>query len=101
MASNGSERVNDKVSIHGSNWHALPLAEGSPDYRSAHVMVSNDLNESGGSQEWNARDFGGYDKDGMNVTQNREPAFAEAKSWDENCRERKIGNSLGGKDVFH
>lgn len=75
----------------------------------------NGLNESGGSQEGSGRDSGDSDwSDGMKdsprnfgrasrdgnrisaLSQDRERAVAEAKSWGENLRERKKGNALGG-----
>jgi serine/threonine protein kinase len=116
----GSNRRNDKVSRHGSNLHAPPLAEASPDRRIARVRDLNGLNDSGGSQEGSCRDSGDSDwSDGMRysprnigrgsrdgkrilaVTQDREQAIAEAKSWGGNWREKKRGNALGGTYGFH
>lgn len=113
--SDGSDRENNRVSRRGSNRSSLSLSEGSPDHRPARVRVLNGLNESGGSQEGSGRDSGDSDwSDGMKdsprnfgrasrdgnrisaLSQDRERAVAEAKSWGENLRERKKGNALGG-----
>lgn len=117
--SDGSDRENNRLSRRGSNQPALPLAKASPDHRPARVRALNGLNESGGSQEGSGRDSGDSDwsdgirdsprnfgratRDGNRIlaaSQDRERAVAEAKSWGENLRGRKKGNSLGGTDAI-
>eukprot|EP00252_Welwitschia_mirabilis_P018259 TRINITY_DN4057_c0_g1_i3.p1 TRINITY_DN4057_c0_g1~~TRINITY_DN4057_c0_g1_i3.p1 ORF type:complete len:474 (+),score=124.14 TRINITY_DN4057_c0_g1_i3:99-1520(+) len=106
-----SDRENEKGSRRGSARHQAARAENSHDRRIARMKTLNGLTESGGSHEGSGRESGDSDRsDGardspkyvgkvsresgrriLAVSEDRERALAEAKSWGENYREKKIG----------